>query len=132
MKLCEHERTEARKREGLNGAKVQQQCLKCLRWVGSSIPLSTFSQSAVEALDRGRSVSRPGRRRKAFLARFKRPDWKVLRKQVFERDGGDCVICGEPATDVDHVTYLRFGRERLSDLRSLCHDCHKSVTEGRL
>lgn len=43
-----------------------------------------------------------------------------------------CQVCG--GTDVlqcHHLTYERLGRERLSDLKLLCKECHKEVNDGR-
>lgn len=65
--------------------------------------------------------------------------WRRLRAQVLQRDGGCCQVCKRKAGDVDprlkgkqrtvvleihHLTYERYGRERLSDLLTLCQRCH--------
>lgn len=43
-------------------------------------------------------------------------------------DNHACVFCKEPAIDVHHVTYQRYGREQLDDLRSLCRLCHQAIS----
>lgn len=54
------------------------------------------------------------------------PVWKTTRRHVMERDGYQC-ICGNNATLVHHKTYKNIGREKLSELVSLCHRCHDHV-----
>ena len=59
-------------------------------------------------------------------------EWRALRAQTLRRDGGRCVLCGEPAVVADHVISRRrwFAERRpgspdtLDNLRSLCrtHD----------
>jgi len=42
-----------------------------------------------------------------------------------------CQACGtqKGSLHVHHVTYVRFGKEALTDLRGLCDTCHKKVHE---
>jgi 5-methylcytosine-specific restriction protein A len=45
-----------------------------------------------------------------------------------------CVVCGAPATDVDHITPKRLGgRDDMANLQALCHSCHtrKTMRERR-
>ena len=49
--------------------------------------------------------------------------WSEKRRQVMARDGNLCV-CGDEAKEVHHKTYLNVGKENLSELVSLCKDCH--------
>ncbi len=49
--------------------------------------------------------------------------WKKKREEVFQRDGCLC-ICGQTATEVHHKRYDNVGKEPLSDLVSLCKECH--------
>jgi len=55
--------------------------------------------------------------------------WNILRQLVFRRDGFKCVICGENQNlSVDHIKERELGGTNdLSNLRTLCRDCH----EGR-
>ena len=50
-------------------------------------------------------------------------EWKEKRRQVFERDGYLC-ICGRKSTVIHHKHYKNIGKEPLSDLISLCEECH--------
>ena len=59
--------------------------------------------------------------------------WSKLRLMVL-RANPACVVCGAPATDVDHITPKRLGGEdALDNLQSLCHACHtrKTMRERR-
>lgn len=62
------------------------------------------------------------------------PGWGRLRALVLERDGHRCVLCGAPATEVDHVRpRVAGGTDHPANLRSLCHRCHARRTgrQGR-
>lgn len=56
-------------------------------------------------------------------------DWPRIRASVLERDGGACVMCGAPATDVDHVDPS--GPHEAGNLRSLCRTCHMRRTAAQ-
>jgi 5-methylcytosine-specific restriction endonuclease McrA len=61
------------------------------------------------------------------------PGWERLRRAVLNRDGGRCQLCGEPATDVDHVvSRADRGGEDMANLRALCAPCHRkrSAAQG--
>lgn len=77
---------------------------------------------------------RPTARKRAYAARFKRPDWKKLRAQVLERDRWTCQRrgCEERATTVHHRTYERFGAERLVDLEARCQEHNLEEREQRV
>jgi predicted HNH restriction endonuclease len=65
-------------------------------------------------------------RKQAYLKSF---TWHTLRKQVLHRDHytcRDCGITGVPL-EVHHITYERFEHELLSDLVSVCRDCHQAI-----
>ena len=53
--------------------------------------------------------------------------WRQLREQILARDLGVCVLCGEPATDVDHVIAVQDGGSDHRNLRSLCAVCHAEM-----
>lgn len=83
-----------------------------------------------------------GARQRRFGNRHKRgygKDWQVVRKQALERDDYICVLCEAkdittPATTVDHIkAKAHGGDDSLSNLQSLCDDCHKhkTATEGQ-
>ena len=57
--------------------------------------------------------------------------WKDKKTQVFKRDGHRCVCCNKKATDIHHRTYQNIGKEPLSDLASMCRDCHNIADRQR-
>ncbi|HXT48697.1 MAG TPA: hypothetical protein VN717_08650 [Gemmatimonadaceae bacterium] len=98
-----------------------------------------------------RNEDRIARKAKAYRTVIASAGWKKLRRQVFERDGGlcqcpDCIAlrkahpeaiestlvpvwfdtAGRPhGFDVHHTTYVRFGREELSDLLLMKRSHHQ-------
>lgn len=49
------------------------------------------------------------------------PDWPVIHARILTRDGHRCVLCGAPATTVDHIIARAFGgTHEDANLRSLC------------
>lgn len=54
--------------------------------------------------------------------------WDVLRRLVWERDGGACVRCRDPTPldefHCDHIVSGKRGTNALSNLRTLCRRCH--------
>lgn len=57
------------------------------------------------------------------------PAWRNKAECRLEIDGHICQVCGKEASDVHHLTYDRFGHEDMSDLVSLCRDCHDKAEE---
>ena len=57
-------------------------------------------------------------------------DWRYIRSKIRRRDKYRCVLCGQPATDVDHIVELADGGSwhDFANLRSLCGGCHKKKT----
>ena len=53
------------------------------------------------------------------------PEWQCKRRVVLDLAGGRCAVCGRPASNVHHNTYVRLGQERLQDLVVLCSVCHR-------
>jgi 5-methylcytosine-specific restriction endonuclease McrA len=56
--------------------------------------------------------------------------WKKKRDAVIARAAGNCERCGTPFADqgvttCHHVTYVRFGHERLTDLIAICWACNE-------
>jgi 5-methylcytosine-specific restriction endonuclease McrA len=51
-----------------------------------------------------------------------------VRAERFVLDGYLCLVCKMRATEAHHITYERFGCEKVEDLRSLCDRCHNAVT----
>jgi hypothetical protein len=50
--------------------------------------------------------------------------WRMRRELRLEYDKNICQDCGEPASEVHHLTYERIGSEERDDLISLCKVCH--------
>jgi 5-methylcytosine-specific restriction endonuclease McrA len=53
----------------------------------------------------------------------------VQRYQIFERDRGLCVECGQPGKEIDHIDGSSADP---SNLQLLCRDCHKDKTYRNL
>ncbi len=72
----------------------------------------------------------PDERKAEYTAYLQSPRWKLLREQRRALDGNQCVVCGRPLIDgarfeCHHITYKRLGDEWLSDLATLCPECHE-------
>ncbi len=59
----------------------------------------------------------------------KRPIPKKRRDEVFARDQGQCVRCGQPGTQIHH---MRGPSNALDNLQLLCQDCHLEESSARL
>jgi len=59
--------------------------------------------------------------------------WERTRHAIFERDGYACVRCGSRhRLECDHVTALEDGGDNEpANLRTLCRDCHITITADR-
>ncbi len=67
-------------------------------------------------------------RRRLYAEYLASPAWRRKRQQVLDRDGGICQGCRKKAaTEVHHLTYVRFGGEMLFDLVAVCDDCHYRI-----
>lgn len=54
--------------------------------------------------------------------------WQKLRLMVLRAQPA-CVVCGAPATDVDHIIAKRAGgKDSLENLQPLCGACHRRKT----
>ncbi len=53
----------------------------------------------------------------------------ATRAQIFERDGGRCVLCGEPATQIDHAAGDANTPE---NLRAVCGSCNLAMAQEHL
>ena len=57
--------------------------------------------------------------------------WQEQRQKVFRRDGYKCVCCGEVKNlEAHHITYKQLGAESISDLVTLCDECHEGLHNG--
>jgi len=59
-------------------------------------------------------------------------EWKEKAWRIRERDGYRCQICGanDVPLEVHHLTYDRLYDEDDGDLITVCHACHKKITES--
>jgi len=67
--------------------------------------------------------------------RGRRPQyWNVIRRQILQRDGYRCQICGEQKDlSVHHIIPLSMGGDSTTgNLRVLCHTCHQQVHGKRV
>ena len=56
-------------------------------------------------------------------------EWRNLRIRAFTVYGKNCLICGERATEIDHIIELAAGgTNSLDNLQPLCKPCHKQKT----
>lgn len=57
-------------------------------------------------------------------ARYNR-EFQKMRRVVYERDGGRCVLCGAIASDVHHIVFRsQMGTNAEDNLVCLCRECH--------
>ncbi|RPD90504.1 HNH endonuclease [Neisseria weixii] len=75
---------------------------------------------------------------KTSFKRIRGRAWMNIREQVFVRDGYKCQCCGHVVAshqaECDHIVALADGgNDELSNLQTLCIDCHaeKSAKENR-
>lgn len=69
-----------------------------------------------------------------YAAYLKSPEWKEKRAEFLvhcvKAGKAFCYKCKTPAMPwfpVHHLNYRNAGRERFSDLRIVCRDCHKEI-----
>lgn len=67
------------------------------------------------------------------------PDWNSRRKKVYERDGYECQNCGRQGGSTGHselhahhiVPKEKGGTHKLSNLISVCEQCHESIHNNK-
>jgi 5-methylcytosine-specific restriction protein A len=58
-------------------------------------------------------------------------EWKRIREEALRRDAHTCQLCGDPATQVDHVISVAAGGDNsLSNARSVCAQCNVDARPG--
>jgi len=84
-------------------------------------------------------LKKKSEQRKKYERYLKSDAWQVLRMRVIHRDGAMCraqkktddgrlkMCFSRVSLQVHHLTYERFGNERLSDLITVCEQCHKTI-----
>lgn len=65
-----------------------------------------------------------------YAEKLKDPRWQKKRLLVLERDGFECVLCGD-ATSTLHVHHLKYTANPWesgeNDLWTLCENCHREM-----
>lgn len=56
--------------------------------------------------------------------------WRNIRKIKFSENNGLCEMCSLDGTDLHHITYVNFGKEKIEDLQVLCRSCHEWVHDA--
>lgn len=55
--------------------------------------------------------------------------WRQARALAFRVHGNACVMCGDKATEIDHIIEVASGgTDDVENLQPLCHSCHKTKT----
>ena len=85
-----------------------------------SIPKQRFFYSKVETMQQTSNK---------YLEYMQSNAWDKKRRRRLKKDRNTCQGCGatNKPLDVHHLTYVRFGNERISDLQSLCRRCHDEI-----
>ncbi len=68
----------------------------------------------------------------AYQAYLDSNKWKALRLRIIKDRGHKCQDCGSTKhLQVHHLTYDRIFKERDTDLRVVCQDCHNAIHHGK-
>lgn len=67
-----------------------------------------------------------------YAVYLKTTHWQTLRARVFKLDKGRCVMCPRHGSCVHHRTYERLGSEWISDVVTLCENCHHQIHAGKM
>ena len=90
-------------------------------------PALISSGSYCEAHAKQRRQRQPDERPSAAARGYDRK-WRRIRAQFLKKHP-ECVECGQPATDVDHIVpRAAGGSDQWSNLQPLCHACHSRKT----
>ena len=54
--------------------------------------------------------------------------YSKLRRKVYERDGGQCVLCGGAGAHIHHIIFRsQGGKDEAENLVTLCGSCHENA-----
>jgi hypothetical protein len=64
-----------------------------------------------------------------YTAYLASPHWAEVRVRFRAFTPAHCIVCQkrDARLQIHHKTYKRLGRERLTDLVYVCHDCHRDI-----
>lgn len=104
----------------------------CRAWAtcGSYCEVHAAEYAAQRAERRSAAMQRADRSRLSPDARGYNSRWNKARK-TYLRHHPLCVVCGEPATEVDHIIPHKGDMQLFWDVsnwQSLCHSCHSRKT----
>ncbi|MBO1756454.1 type ISP restriction/modification enzyme [Allobranchiibius sp. CTAmp26] len=127
---------------------VEDHCANCLRQLDATINglfCSSWCRETTGNVRYFRAISRDGRlqdpdvqqavaTRLAFLTAggydaLGRTLSPSTRREVIDRDGGRCVSCGGPGTEIDHIANSSADP---ANLQLLCHTCHSAKTAAAM
>ena len=64
---------------------------------------------------------------KTYDAYLKSDHWKEFKESYFAKHKKVCYCCGVPARDLHHTSYANLGKEKHSEVKPLCRECHDKV-----
>lgn len=116
-------------------------CMNCGRWTPKSksafdkLPTIFFDetirvqfQKRLENFHRSKSEKNRSEWFAAYSTYLSSQKWKEKRIAVLERDNYLCQGCrNQKASQVHHLSYKNVGNEFLSELISLCSECHSKL-----
>jgi 5-methylcytosine-specific restriction endonuclease McrA len=74
----------------------------------------------------------PHEMREAYNAYIKSERWHLLKAKKLKKVKYKCERCGSAdRLSVHHLTYIHFGKEKLSELEVLCDTCHAQADRER-
>jgi hypothetical protein len=96
-------------------------------WAGFGLPVLVFVLMKILGEDEASSQEPTSHR---YGPEYQYPsDWESIRREVLARDGYRCGNCGgTESLHVHHIVPLsRGGTNGLTNLRTLCENCHKKI-----
>lgn len=93
-------------------------------------PNSVYNHTSYVLKNTGSSLKKSNKymSAKAKSIYLQSPQWLTKRQAVLHRDNYTCQMCSSTNNlNIHHVTYERLGNENLSDLVTLCNNCHSKL-----
>lgn len=119
-----------------DGRRCQRQCDACLNGVGAVVPLTSLPVRLLRGLPLWRKPAKrkqPTKRVRDKEAFYRSAQWRALSKACRERDGVNCLDCGEEGNQAAHRWYRKTLEEtRLEDLKWSCGPCNLGEHDRRI
>lgn len=96
-------------------------------YMGPWMPREEFMEMIDERNDmRARARKRIAAKKKVDYQEYLLSDhWEKMRRRALYHDGYKCADCMTAETlQIHHLSYLRIGHERMTDLITVCESCH--------